>query len=202
MSTYRNPSNLPLLTEPLGIDVQIQNLQQELAEQLTWLEYSFGRAFIGEDEQFKGKDYTYPMVYKGSGNYQDASPNDNLISQSFFVVSGDYQYQDYQINQPNKFTVPVALIVWGNLKRISSTDEHFGQVLLQDVLKVIRNNEEFKVTSINDNESEVYKEFSISKEPTSLFYYPYFCYRINMNLASSEECFEEIDTAKAIYNLL
>jgi len=200
MSIYRNPINLPLLSYPVGIDVQIQELQEELSE-LTWLQFSFGRAFIGQDEQTKGKDYTYPMVYKGNGNYQDGSPNDNVISQSFFVVNGDYRYDNYEIYQENKFTVPVSLIVWGNLKRISNIDEHFGQLLLQDVLATIRDNQEFKVTSITDNQTEVFKEFSIRDEPTSLFYYPYFCYRIDMDLASSEECIETINQTKIIYNL-
>jgi hypothetical protein len=194
MTIYRQPTNLPNVTFPLGLDASIQSLQQDLATNLSWLEYSFGRAYIGSDQQVKGKDYTYPAVYKGSKNYQDASPNDNLISQSFMVVDGDYEFDnDYQINQPNLITVPVSLIIWGNLKKIApSTDEHFGHLLLQDALSVVRDNGDFKVRRVVDNDTEVFKEFSVSKESTSLFYYPYFCYRIEMEVATTEECREDI----------
>jgi hypothetical protein len=194
MTIYRSPNELPKITYPIGVDASIQSLQEDLKDNLVWLEYSFGRAFVGGDQQSKGKDYTYPAVYKGSKNYQDASPNDNLVSQSFFLIDGDYSYEgEYDINEPNLITVPVSLIVWGNLKKIApSTDEHFGQLLLQDILSVIRNNGDFKVKSITDNSTEVFSEFSVSKEATYLFYYPYFCYRINLDMYVREECRENI----------
>lgn len=202
MSTYRNPTNLPTLSNPLGVDLEIQLLQAELATNLSWLEYSFGRAYLGREEQETGKDYIYPAVYKGNGNYQDGSPNDNLKSASFFVVDGDYNYADYDINEPNKMSVPVSLIIWGDLKKISPDfDEHFGSVLLQDVLRVIRNFEEVKVDGVADNENDVFSEFSIREENPSLFYYPYFCYRISLNMATQEDCGQDIDTALTAYNL-
>jgi hypothetical protein len=194
MTIYRSPNELPKISYPIGVDASIQTLQEDLKTNLVWLEYSFGRAFVGEDQQTKGKDYIYPAVYKGSKNYQDASPNDNLVSQSFFLIDGDYSFEDgYDINEPNLITVPISLIVWGNLKKIAPTvDEHFGQLLLQDVLSVVRNNGDFKVRSIVDNSTEVFGEFSVSKQATHLFYYPYFCYRINLDMYVREECREDI----------
>lgn len=194
---YRDPKNLPLLTKPVGIDVQIQQLQSDLSN-ISWLEYSFGRAYIGEMEQ-KGKDYTYPAVYKGTKNYQDASPNDNLKSQSFFVLDGDYAYEDYQINQDNKFSVPISLIVWGRLDKISNKDEHFGSLLLQDVIQVIKNSGEFVINKITDNDKDVFREFSVSDRSPSLFYYPYFCYRIKMTAYSSDECVTDIKSELTYY---
>ena len=196
--TYKNPINLPLLTAPLGVDKVIQDLQIQLSE-LSWLDYSFGRAFIGKDNQQGGRDYTYPMLYSGNANYYDASPNDNIISQSFFVIDGDYSFNNYLINEQNLFTVPVSLIVWGNLKKISEVDEHFGQVLLQQVLKVVNENNEFLVLSITDNEEDVFREFSVRLEQTSLFYYPYFCYRIKMEAQVSEECITDIENSLSQY---
>lgn len=196
--TYKNPINLPLLTAPLGVDKVIQDLQIQLSS-LSWLDYSFGRAFIGKDNQQGGRDYNYPMLYSGNANYYDASPNDNIISQSFFVIDGDYSFNNYLINEQNLFTVPVSLIVWGNLKKISEVDEHFGQVLLQQVLKVVNENNEFLVLSITDNEEDVFREFSVRLEQTSLFYYPYFCYRIKMEAQVSEECITDIENSLSQY---
>ena len=202
MSFYNTPTNLPTLTDPLGVDLAIQLLQTELATELSWLEYSFGRAYLGREEQEKGKDYIYPAVYKGLGNYQDASPNDNLKSASFFVVDGDYSYSEYDINLPNKMSVPVSLIVWGDLSKLSQTfDEHFGSVLLQDILRVVRNFQEAEVDGVSDNENDVFSEFSVREENPSLFYYPYFCYRISLKLAIQEDCEANIDTALTNYKI-
>lgn len=199
--TYKTPDNLPIISNPLGIDQGIQSLQIELSEQLPWLEYSFGRAYLGKDKQHVGRDYIYPAVYKGDANYYDASPNDNVISQSFFVLDGDYRYGDYMINEQNLFEVPVSLIIWGNLKKISGLDEHFGQVLLQQTLSVINNNEQFNVISVVDNDTDVFSEFSERLENSSLYYYPYFCYRIKMVMASGEECLETINSTLESYNI-
>lgn len=200
--SYKTPDNLPLLSYPLGIDQGIQDLQIQLSQQLPWLEYSFGRAYIGKDRQQAGRDYTYPAVYKGQSNYYDASPNDNVISQSFFVVDGDYDFANYTINDQNLFEVPVSLIIWGNLKKISEFDEHFGHVLLQQVLSIINKNEQFTVLSVTDNETDVFREFNDRLENSELFYYPYFCYRIRMRLSSSEECDTDIEASLTNYRVI
>lgn len=198
--TYKQPINLPLLTAPLGVDKVIQDLQIQLSD-ISWLEYSFGRAFIGRDNQQAGRDSNYPMVYSGEAQYYDASPNDNIISQSFFVIDGDYNFNNYLINEQNLFTVPVSLVIWGDLSKISNVDEHYGQVLLQQVLKVINENNEFLVQSITDNEEDVFKEFTVRLDQSSLFYYPYFCYRIKMEAQVSEECITDIEASLLNYNI-
>jgi hypothetical protein len=200
--TYSTPDNIPTLSYPIGIDKAIQNLQVELGENLSWLQYSFGRAYVGKDRQQGGRDYVYPAVYKGNSNYYDASPNDNVVSQSFFLIDGEYQYSDYQINSDNLFNVPVSLIVWGNLKKISDTDEHFEHILLQDLLKVINENGDFIIRGVVDNETDVFSEFTDRLENSELFYYPYFCYRIKMVASSLEECRTDIDFALNEYKTI
>jgi hypothetical protein len=198
---YRNPSHLPLLTSPLGIDRSIQELQKDLYLNCSWLQYSFGRAFIGNDKQSK-RDYQYPAVYKGQKSYQDASPNDNLMSQSFFIVDDEYTYEEYDIFSLNKPIVPVSLIIWGNLEKISpSSNEMFSQVLLQDTLRVIRDSTEWRVNKITDNHKDVFSEFSVRDSETHLFYYPYFCYRVYMETSVQEECDTDIDDAKQLYGI-
>jgi predicted RNA-binding protein len=118
------------------------------------------------------------------------------------VVDGRYDYDEYDINEPNKMEVPVSLIIWGDLKKISSSfDEHFGSVLLQDVLRVVRNNESVKVRGVLDNVGDVFREFTIRDENASLFYYPYFCYRIELVMATQEDCEDDILTALSDYDI-
>lgn len=197
---YAKPQNLPLIPNPLGVDREIQDLQILLVENISWLEYSFGRAYIGQKDQDKGNPIKFPIVYSGEGNYYDASPNDNVASQSFFLVEGAYQYNNYSNSSPNKLKVPVSLIVWGNLKKLSTEEQDYlyGNILLQDLLVVLRESYQLEISRIYDNATDVFKEFDIYKEPSSLYYFPYFCYRINFDLSTQEECKENIDLSDIV----
>jgi len=81
-------------------------------------------------------------------------------------------------------------------------DEHFGGVLLQDLLRVLRENGEVEITKISDNATEVFKEFSIRQDSPSLFYYPYFCYRVYLNVFTQEECANNINLALGNYGVI
>jgi hypothetical protein len=191
--TYYNP-NIPLLSNPVGVDREIQALQEELGIGLSWLEYVYGRAFLGVAKEVRQPNYLYPAVYKGNKNYYDASPNDNLRSQAFFYLDGMARPTTHDVGEYLKFTQPVSLIVWGRLDKVNTflgdpfSDEHFGSYLLQTILNTIRKNRSFKIKSIVDNGREVFAEFGIRNRNPSLFYHPYFCYRINMDVAFEEEC--------------
>lgn len=193
--TYRAPITLSLLSNPFGVDREIQELQQELATDNSWLEYSFGRAYLGSGSSTSEKVYLYPTVYKGAKNYQDASPNDLLRSQSFFFVdSPATPIDDATSLEYQKFSQDVSLIVWGSLKKVNEYlqspfgDEHFGAFLLQKVLNTIRKNDSFKVKRIYDNDRDVFSEFTVRTNHPDLFYYPYFCYRIVMEVAFDQDC--------------
>ena len=199
--TYRAPSTLSLLSTPFGVDREIQELQQELASDNSWLEYSFGRAYLGSGSSTSEKAYLYPAVYKGTKNYQDASPNDNLRSQSFFFVDSPATPADGATSlEYQKFNQDVSLIVWGSLNKVNEYlsdpfgDEHFGSFLLQKLLNTIRKNDSFKIKRIYDNERDVFSEFSVRTNHPDLFYYPYFCYRIVMEVAFDQDCEEDLNS--------
>jgi hypothetical protein len=193
---YNNPSNLPLLSNPVGIDLPIQELQQELATFCPWIEYVFGRAWMGMKQQNSEPNYLYPAVYSGGKDYYDASPNDNIVSQSFFYIDGDHRVNssEYEVGEYLKLSAPVSLIIWGNMEAINDAyglgynDEKYTHVLLQNVLNTIRKNRAFTINRISDNDRNVFTEFSIRTKNNRMFYYPYFCYRIKMDVAYEEEC--------------
>lgn len=184
-----------LLTNPLGIDFEVQTLQVELAEQLIWLEHSFGRAFLGTKKQTTEGNYTYPAVYVGDRNYYDASPNDKIISQSFFDYDANFKPVDYQVGEYNKYVGRVNLIVWGNLNKVNLQldeqfgDEHFGHNLLLDTLRVIRSNRSFKVVNFTESERGVFDTYSVRSKNPSLFYHPYFCFKITLDVVFEDECY-------------
>lgn len=194
---YANPSDTPLLTNPVGVDSIIQNLQTQLKGQLDWLQKSFGRAYVGRQERSKGKLYIFPALYVGDKEVYDGSPNDNLTSYSFFEVEGQYrsvQPESYGIGGTNNYEANVSLVVWGNLLKVNSllttpySDQNFSHNLLQDVLVVIRKNYDFRVEAIEDNLYSVFDPYTCRTEYPTFFYYPYFCFKIKMTGTFTEEC--------------
>lgn len=200
MTTYKSPS-VPLLSDPVGLDLEIQLIQQTLSENLTWLTNVYGRARQGQKKQTGEPNYLYPMVYIGNRNYYDASPNDNLTSQSFFIVETQpYTVTNgYDVGEHNKYTAEVALIVWGNLNKVNSLianpypDEHFGHILLQDTLSALRKTRNFKVSRILEDERGIFDMFGVRSSNHKLFYHPYFCFKITGDVAFEDECDEAIN---------
>jgi len=194
---YSNPSDLPLLTNPVGIDAPIQGLQEELKAKLPWLQKSFGRAYVGRTVRASSGIYLYPALYTGASELYDGSPNDNLNSYSFFEVEGLYRSdnpESYGDSGTNNYEAPISLVVWGNLLKVNQTldnpypDQNFSQNLLQDLLVVIRKNYDFKVESIEDNLYSVFEPYTCRQDNPTMFYYPYFCFKIRMSGVWSEQC--------------
>ena len=194
---YNDPSDLPLLTDPVGVDAPIQELQAELKNGLEWLQKSFGRAYIGRTIRGNGKLYQYPAIYIGDSEVYDASPNDNLTAYSFFEVEGAYNAQNYEnsgTGGTNNYSAPVSLVVWGNLIKINDalevpfSDQNFSQNLLQEVLILIRKNYDFKIESVDDNLYSVFEPYTCRTDDASMFYYPYFCFKIKMEAVWREDC--------------
>jgi hypothetical protein len=195
---YSNPSDTPLLTNPVGIDAPIQNLQIQLKNKLPWLQKSFGRAYVGRQKRSKSSDYIFPALYNGDGeDVYDGSPNDNLISYSFFEIGGQYDAIDpesYGQGGTNNYLAPVSLIVWGNLNKINEilatpySTQNFSQNLLQDILVVLRQNYDFKVVSVLDNLYNIFEGYTARTDDPRFYYYPYFAFKVKMEVAFTEEC--------------
>lgn len=200
MTVYRDPI-VPLLSDPVGIDLEIQIIQESLMENLVWLTNIYGRARQGRKSQTGEPNYLYPMVYTGGINYYDASPNDNITSQSFFInETAPYRVTNgYDTGEHNKYTAEISLIVWGNLDKVNDLianpypDEHFGHILLQDTLRVLRKTRNFKVQSIMEDERGIFDMFGVRSNNPKLFYHPYFCFKITGKVAFDDECDENIE---------
>lgn len=194
---YSNPPDLPLLTNPVGLDAALQPLQAELKDKLVWLQKSFGRAYVGRTQRTQSSLYLYPAIYIGDSEVYDASPNDNLTSYSFFEVEGQYRpdnYESYGGGGTNNYESPVSLVVWGDLLKVNQllttpyTDQNFSHNLLVETLKVIRENYDFKITGIEDNLYTVFEPYTCRQDDPTFYYYPYFCFKIRMEVAWREEC--------------
>ena len=76
---------VPIKSEPKLFDNVIAEIQQGLANNLMWLNFSFGKA-ERLVKQINGRKYYTPNVYLGKNEYVLIAPDSGLGNFSFFVL--------------------------------------------------------------------------------------------------------------------
>lgn len=189
--TMKNPT-IPVLPNPVGIDLAIQRLQQSLAT-LAWLGKSFGRAWT-IPRQVLNEKVVEPMCYQGTKEYYPVLPNDALKSYSFWRVSGGRSAEEYRANMNTGgmflFKDPVDLIVWLDLKAIDPSKNYiFKEELIRDVMVKLNRDPNVEVLKVYDDKAdEIFKGYSLKQHHRDLLMYPYDAFRIEMNLSYQFAC--------------
>ncbi|MEX0598820.1 MAG: hypothetical protein WD512_20215 [Candidatus Paceibacterota bacterium] len=187
----RNPEPF-LYDNPIGLNQACQAIQIKLRDNISWIQKSFGRAYKIHRESPDKKSMERPHAYARNGEYYELMPNDSLKAFSFMAPISKGEYIDYAENSPSQLiNRNIALIVWGNLKKIDpSKDEVFTDELIQDITKILKkipyvNN----ILNIEDEDiTAIFKPFSTDKFHQALFY-PYFSLRFEIELTYYlEEC--------------
>lgn len=183
----RNPQPY-YLPNPTGLNAACQIIQKRLQDNVSWLAYSFGRAYkihrdLGADKQ---ESKTRPHAYMGNREYYELMPNDSLKSFAFMTPIGKAEPVDYEENTISQFYKrKVALIIWGNLKEIDDDrDEVFTDDLQYDVIQQLKKISQVNsVQAIEDEDiTEIFKPFSADKFHQAL-YYPYFAIRLEIEIS-------------------
>lgn len=203
-NNFVNP-NTPTITTPLGVDAVIQALQISYSDNLTWLEKSFGRAYIRsrktDNERDSGlltrSDYTFPEVWQGDGiDPMNALANDNLNSYSFFLKTGDEEPINYEQYTRNRYVVEIANIFWMDLKLVDPDSTYPNtEQYLQEVKKLITNTRldglkglSVEIINVEEDPNDVFRPFTLDLAETQHLAYPKFGFRINMNAYFSLSC--------------
>lgn len=201
---FKNP-NAPTITTPVGVDKVIQSLQVNYSSELSWLEKSFGRAFImsrktddqGDANLLTRQDYIYPGLWQGDSlDMIDGLANDNLNAYSFFLKEGNEQPLYYEQFQRNRWQVDISNIFWFDLKRVDSTKTYpYQEELLREVKKVIANTRftgldgvSVEIVDIFEKPREIFQEFSIDLAETQHLGYPKAGFRILMRSIYTGVC--------------
>lgn len=194
MSTIINPIPSALPATAKGADATIEFLRTRLDAQVSWLTgRSFGRArpIPRLIDPVKGTKMIEPLVYISSKEYYPCYPNDALTAFSFWHVMTPRTPHEYRDNSmPKNFSVPAALIVWGNLNKVDSSKDYiYTEELLNEVLAVLNTSNKIEVLRIFDDEvKRIYQGFDIDPARLGLLMFPYFAFRIEVTLRYLVEC--------------
>lgn len=187
-----NIPNVPKPTNPVLLDRVIVQIQDRLKEKLSWLDYSFGRCqrLVTMKDR---KEYFYPGVHIGAGEYINVLPDQNLGNFSFLSID-DPQPVDFNPNSFNTIRAKYALIFWFNLDKIfaGSEDRNTEEIKAQ-ILKVLTR--ELRLTvgrlnieSINEKAENIYKGFSLKEIDSQFLMQPFGGMRFEGEILMLEEC--------------
>ena len=126
-----------------------------------------------------------PLVYVGNGEYYPPTPNDALESYSFFIAGQPRTIDNHKPFEPTHYsTSPLALIVWGNLKRIDpAVDYIFTERLIANVIDILNKNSKVTLIRVFDERSrDIFNGITLNETHQGLLMHPYFAFRIEMTL--------------------
>ena len=106
---------VPIKSEPKLFDNVIAEIQQGLANNLMWLNFSFGKA-ERLVKQINGRKYYTPNVYLGKNEYVLIAPDSGLGNFSFFVLD-EPQDVEWAIGDRTHLSTPFSLIVWFDIRK-------------------------------------------------------------------------------------
>lgn len=180
-----------------GIDSKIQLLQLALEDNLSWLQYSFGKCERHE-KIIEGTKEVYPVCFvDNTTDPIDVRPNDNYESMSFWEVQdpGRISYDDeYAIRKYAMWEYDVSLIIWANLKRIDSS--HYNETksrMRQDIIdvfetKLVGSDVTFWVEQIFEKDIlQIFVGYDLNNEE-NIIKRPFVAFRINGIIRFKRKC--------------
>jgi len=154
-----------IITNPVGIDAEIQRLQQRFTANLfSGKNYtSHGRAFLNVRD-----DGIVPEVYLGSDEYEEVLLNDSLDAMSFFTVDPSMGIQGKESK------AKVDIYFFCNLSTLFACTHRATEEVHILVLTEI-DKTPFQVTGLVQG-SECVRDFTI-RNPELLDMQPFYCFK-------------------------
>lgn len=193
--SVQNPT-IPTATNPLGIDLAINDLQSHLDTQLTWLTNGMGRAYRMAKVETNRAAIFLPEVYLGTDQYKyfAATPDNDKQAQSI-ILAGNRGYPSQQLGFYGWKEFDVSIIFNANLKTINSalleTDKFTEHLIIDVENALIRDllgrSYRLTINSVTEEFEEVYAEFDVSND-RGIQYAPMTHFRFNCTMLLREVC--------------
>lgn len=194
--------NAPIIQNPVMLDKIIGEIQQGLADNLTWLNAAFGRA-QRLVKNVNGKRIVTPNVYCGGWNghgendYIEVSPDAKIGNFSFFEID-DPQTIDVG-PWARSVKAPFALIVWFDLTRVyGEASNRNTEYLKAQILRVLNGRAGWVLSSgrivlnrIYERAENIYRGYSLSEIDNQYLMHPFSGFRFEGVLEFDELCWTE-----------
>lgn len=183
---------IPIIENPVLLDRVIGEVQTGLADNLSWLDHSFGKAERLAVMQETRRIWS-PNVYAGGNEYFPLSPDSNIGNFSFFTID-DPQTIDWIPKQRGALTVSYGLIFWFDLRKVyPGTKVRNTEAVKAEILKVLNGGFWMKygrltITQVEERAENIYRGFTLDEVPNQFLMHPYAGFRFEGLLTVNENC--------------
>lgn len=191
--------NAPVIPNAIMLDAHLGEIQQGLADNLSWLNAAFGRS-QRLTKEMNGKRIITPNVYCGGWNghgpndYIEVSPDSKIGNFSFFEID------DPQTVDPGVFArdikAPFSLIFWFDLTRVyNSAVNRNTEKMKADILRILNgrtgwhlSDGRITINRIYERAENIYRGYSLSEIDNQFLMHPYGGMRFEGVLEYPEYC--------------
>ena len=186
--------NLPIHTTPYLFDKVIEELAQDMKDNLTWLDASYGRA-ERLVKTIDGKRIYTPNVYKGGDQYELLLPDDRLGCFSFFVLHEPQEVLN-RMQMEVRLKAPFSLIVWVDMRRVerkmNMPDNRNTEYIKEQVLSVLNTaltrKGSITVESIYERAENVFQGFTLDEVQNQFLMSPFAGFRFDGTMIVTNDC--------------
>lgn len=185
-------SHLPLRQHPRLFDEVIQDLQQGLKSQLSWLDYSFGRS-ERLVKAINGQRYFTPNVYVGNENYEVVLPDTVKLGNYSFFVMDEPQDVSRPIQTEVHLKSPFSLIVWVDMRKVGlNYDERNTEAIKEEILLAVQQSwikrGRVEITKIYERAENVFAGFTLDETQNQFMMAPYYGWRFYGEMIINNDC--------------
>lgn len=182
---------IPIRENPKLFDITISELQKGLADNLQWLDHSFGKA-ERLVKTINGKRYYSPNIYIGKNEYELIAPDSNFGNYSFFVLE-EPQNVDWYAGDTTEIESPFSLIVWVDMRTIDDIDERNTEAVKQQVLRALNGGilirtGTVRINKIYERAENVFNGFTLDEIDNQFLMHPYAGFRFSGKIKINDEC--------------
>lgn len=185
-------NRVPTIANPELFDLVIADIQKGLADNLGWLNRSFGRSerlvkMIG------GKRYYTPNVYAGGNEYLPVSPDAKLGNFSFFVVD-DPQTVDWQPGIQSEWKAPFSIIFWFDMRTITNdANNRNTEAVKAEILRVLNGgfwlrSGKITIKRVYEKAENIYRGFTLDEIDNQFLMHPFAGFRFEGEMSIEQPC--------------
>lgn len=182
----------PKRENPVLFDRLISDIQDGLADGISWLDHIFPRA-ERLVKMINGKRYYSANIYLDGNDYELIEPDSNLGNFAFFYLD-DAQGVNHVAGDTFRLKCSFSLIVWVDIRKINETRD--TEAAKQEVLRVLTDgirlkSGRFNITKIYERAETVFKDFTLSELDNQFFMHPFYGWRFCGEMTVKDTCYQQ-----------
>ena len=187
---------VPIPKNPELFDRVISDIQKGLADNLPWLDHSFGRA-ERLVKSINGKKYYTPDVYAGGNDYILIAPDDKVVGNFSFFVIDDPQDVDWITGRQSDYKAQFSLIVWVDMRRVTNeADNRNTEAVKFQIMRALNGgfwlkSGSIKINRIYERAENVFKGFTFNELDNQFLMHPFAGFRFEGVMTVKETCYNQ-----------